>query len=171
MREGRSYLRWQRSSQKGTCPTGRQQAVLQADAVETGYGERFIAVPQMESDEAYRDMEDFIATVRNPHIRELLEVAITGRGAFRRFKDVLYNYPHEEKRWFAFKEARMVERVREWLEAHDIEPDGCRRRRTMTDEKPITLEAAVQQVIAELGWPNTRGRGGPTRTGYPPICS
>jgi|WetSurMetagenome_2_1015567.scaffolds.fasta_scaffold111942_2 hypothetical protein len=100
----------------------QQQAVLQADAVERGYGDRFIPVPQMDSHEAYRDMEDFSATVRNPHIRELLEVAITGRGAFRRFKDAFYNYPHEEKRWFAFKEARMVERVREWLEAHDIEP-------------------------------------------------
>jgi len=100
----------------------QQQAVLQADAVERGYGDRFIAVPQMDSHEAYGDMEDFIATIRNPHIRELLDVAIMGRGAFRRFKDVLYNYPHEEKRWFAFKEARMVERVREWLEAHDIEP-------------------------------------------------
>ena len=100
----------------------QRQAVLQADAVERGYGDRFIAVPQMDSHEAYRDMEDFITTIRNPHIRELLDVAITGRGAFHRFKDVLYNYPHEEKRWFAFKEARMVERVREWLTECDIEP-------------------------------------------------
>ena len=100
----------------------QQQAVLQAGAVKRGYGDRFIAVPQMDSHEAYCDMEDFITTIRNPQLRELLDVAITGRGAFRRFKDVLYNYPHEEKRWFAFKEARMVERVREWLEAHDIEP-------------------------------------------------
>lgn len=103
-------------------PEWQQQQLLVADAVEAGYGERFVAVPQVESGEAYRDMEDFITTIRNPRLRELLDVAITGRGAFRRFKDVLYNYPHEEKRWFAFKEARMVERVREWLEAHDIEP-------------------------------------------------
>jgi hypothetical protein len=103
-------------------PDWQRQAVLQADAVERGYGDRFLAVPQMGSHEAYRDMEDFIIIIRSPRLRELLDVAITGRGAFRRFKDVLYNYPHEEKRWFAFKEARMVERVREWLEAHDIEP-------------------------------------------------
>lgn len=103
-------------------PEWEKQAVLQADAVERGYGERFIRIPQVDSHEAYRDMEDFIATVRNPHLRELLEVAITGRGAFRRFKDVLYNYPHEEKRWFAFRDAQMVERVRAWLAEHDIEP-------------------------------------------------
>lgn len=103
-------------------PEWQKQAVREADAVERGYGTRFVTVPHVDSHQAYGDMEDFIETVRRPHIRELLEVAIIGRGAFRRFKDVLYNYPHEEKRWFAFKEARMVERVREWLEAHDIAP-------------------------------------------------
>lgn len=103
-------------------PDWQKQQVLAADAVERGYGTRFVAVPQVDSHEAYGDMEDFITTVYNPHIRELLEVAIMGRGAFRRFKDVLYNYPREEKRWFAFRDERMLERVREWLEEYDIEP-------------------------------------------------
>ncbi len=63
-------------------PDWQRQQLLVADQVERGYGERFIAVPQVDSHEAYRDMEDFIATVRSPHIRELLEVAITGRAHF-----------------------------------------------------------------------------------------
>jgi hypothetical protein len=103
-------------------PDWQKQMVLQANQVERGYETRFVAVPQVDSHEAYGDMVDFIATVRSLHIRELLEVAIMGRGAFRRFKDVLYNYPHEEKRWFAFKETRMLERVRAWLEGYGIEP-------------------------------------------------
>ncbi|PKO21169.1 MAG: hypothetical protein CVU38_16225 [Chloroflexi bacterium HGW-Chloroflexi-1] len=103
-------------------PDWQKQAVLEADAVERGYGTRFIAVPQMDSHEAYRDMEDFIATVRNDHIREVLDVAIMGRGAFRRFKDVLLSYPRERERWFAFRDARMAKRVCEWLADHDIEP-------------------------------------------------
>ena len=86
----------ERVAQQGL-PEWQQQQLLVADAVEIGYGERFVAVPQVESGEAYRDMDDFIATVRRPHLRELLDVAIIGRGAFRRFKDVLYTYPHEEK--------------------------------------------------------------------------
>ena len=89
-------------------PDWQKQAVRDADAVEAGCGERFIAVPQVDSHEAYGDMEDFIATVRNSRIRELLDVAIMGRGAFRRFKDVLYNYPREEQNWFAFRDARMI---------------------------------------------------------------
>src|SRR4030042_1695972 len=55
--------------------------------------ERYERIPQTESYEAYRDLEDLIATVDNKHLVDLLEVAIDGKGAFRRFKDVLLNYP------------------------------------------------------------------------------
>ena len=103
-------------------PDWQAQQLLVADAVEREYGSRFVAVPQVDSHKAYGDMEDFIATVRDPHLRELLDVAITGRGAFRRFKDVLLDYPRDEQRWFAFRDTKMVERVREWLAEHDIEP-------------------------------------------------
>ena len=51
-------------------------------------------------------MEDFIATVEGERLAELLEVAIKGKGAFRRFKDVLLNYPEERVRWFEFKDDR-----------------------------------------------------------------
>jgi hypothetical protein len=103
-------------------PEWQQQQLLVADAVEAGYGTRFVAVPQVESGEVYGDMEDFIATVSDPHLQELLDVAITGRGAFRRFKDVLFRYPSERERWFAFRDERMEQRMREWLEEYDIEP-------------------------------------------------
>ncbi|MGC9333965.1 MAG: UPF0158 family protein [Anaerolineae bacterium] len=45
-----------------------------------------------------------------------------GRGAFRRFKDLLARHPDVEKAWFAFKDARLQRRVADWLEYHDIEP-------------------------------------------------
>jgi hypothetical protein len=45
----------------------------------------------------------------------LLEVAIQGKGAFRRFKDVLARDPAEQQRWFAFQMERLNTRVREWL--------------------------------------------------------
>ena len=51
---------------------------------------------------------------------ELLEVAINGKGAFRRFKDVLLNYPEERERWFQFKDDRMKERALEWLDDIDV---------------------------------------------------
>jgi hypothetical protein len=78
--------------------------------------DRYEEIPKVESHEAYKDMEDFIATVRDKHLAELLEVAINGSGAFRRFKDVLLRYPEERERWFHFKDARMQERALEWLD-------------------------------------------------------
>ena len=68
--------------------------------------ERYERIPKAESHEGYRDMENFIATVDNERLAELLEVAINGKGAFRRFKDVLLNYPEERERWFKFKDER-----------------------------------------------------------------
>jgi len=84
--------------------------------------DRYEAIPRTESYEGYDDMADFIATVEDEHLAELLEVAINGRGAFRRFKDVLTRYPDERQRWFRFKDAKMRERALEWLESIGIIP-------------------------------------------------
>ena len=82
--------------------------------------ERYERIPKAESYEGYQNMVDFIATVDNEHLAELLEVAINGKGAFRRFKDVLLNYPEEMEKWFQFKDDRMEKRVLEWLEDIDV---------------------------------------------------
>jgi hypothetical protein len=78
--------------------------------------DRYERIPRAESHEGYEDMEDFIATIKDEHLAELLEVAINGRGAFRRFKDVLLRYPEERERWFQFKDERIEERARGWLD-------------------------------------------------------
>ncbi len=100
----------------------QKEEVRQAAAVEASYGTRFVEIPHLESYESYRDMEDFIVTVRDAHLRELLEVAIEGRGAFRRFKNVLERYPRERERWFTFQNDLMLQRAREWLESLGIAP-------------------------------------------------
>ena len=79
--------------------------------------DRYELIPKAESYEGYRDMQAFIATVEDDHLSELLEVAINGKGAFRRFKDVLLNYPKEREKWFEFKDARIQEQALEWLES------------------------------------------------------
>ena len=78
--------------------------------------ERYERIPSAESHEGYRDMVDFITTLENEHLAELLGVAIDGKGAFRRFKDVLLDHPEEDERWFRFKDDRMEARALEWLE-------------------------------------------------------
>ncbi|MBS3782214.1 MAG: hypothetical protein KGY66_08470 [Candidatus Thermoplasmatota archaeon] len=84
---------------------------------------RYIKVPSTDSREGYRDMQDFIQTVDDKDLREKLRIAIDGKGAFRRFKDVLKRYPEERERWFEFKDERTRKRVLEWLERQEIGSD------------------------------------------------
>ena len=96
--------------------------ILEADLVEQGYGTRYLCVERDDPYGDYRDMERFIGTVRDDRLSERLWDAIQGRGAFRRFKDLLARHPDVEEAWFAFKDARLRRRVANWLEFHNIEP-------------------------------------------------
>jgi Uncharacterised protein family (UPF0158) len=74
------------------------------------------------SHEGYRDMELFIATVQDPTIVDRLEIAIRGKGAFGRFKDVLSRWPDELQRYFLFSGERQRGRARAWLAAAGYRP-------------------------------------------------
>ena len=102
----------------------RHEAAPEAQQIQDGLGTRYLEVPQVDSFTGYNDMVEFIAAVEGDHLRELLEVAVRGKGAFRRFKDVLYEYPEFRQQWFDFKDEQMRQRVVRWLAAHYIEPGG-----------------------------------------------
>lgn len=67
------------------------------------------------SHDGYRDMEVFIAGIEDAVIADLLEVAIQGGGAFRRFKDTIGRWPDLSEAWFAFSDDRQRGRARAWL--------------------------------------------------------
>ena len=67
------------------------------------------------SNEGYADMAEFIEHVRDPRARDLLERAIDGRGAFRRFKDTLSEFPELQTAWFRFHDIRTERRAILWL--------------------------------------------------------
>lgn len=85
--------------------------------------ERYRPIPRQDSREGYEDMEDFISTLEDARLRELLETAIQGRGAFRRFKDTLQRYPKVQESWFAFQDKREKQRILEWLTDEGIEAE------------------------------------------------
>jgi Uncharacterised protein family (UPF0158) len=91
--------------------------------VEEGFGTRFIRIPQEETRDAYHDMEDFIETVRDGQLQERLSDAIRGRGAFRRFNDVLARHDAERERWFAFRAERVRQRICDWLAEEGVAPE------------------------------------------------
>jgi hypothetical protein len=91
------------------------------EEIETGLAEGYlIHIEPIESSVEYGWMVDFAESVTDR--REKLEVALDGRGAFRRFKNVLLDYPAERERWFAFHDSRVREAMNEWLADNGIEP-------------------------------------------------
>lgn len=76
--------------------------------------DRWLWVDCAGSRAGYRDMEWFIAGLDDDQVADRLSRAISGRGAFRRFKDVLSAWPDLMARWFAFAEDRQRGRARAW---------------------------------------------------------
>jgi hypothetical protein len=96
---------------------GRDDDVVSEDDIDTGLADgRLIAIEPLPSSVEYGWMEAFAGTIRDSHLRGQLESGLTGRGVFRRFKDVLAGWPKERERWFAFRGERVREAAREWLE-------------------------------------------------------
>lgn len=81
----------------------------------------YLRIDPVSSREQYRWMERFIATVEEDELRHRLTSAIDGKGAFRRFKDVLMSYPVDRERWFRFRSERLRACMEAWLDAHGVQ--------------------------------------------------
>src|SRR5688500_14561570 len=80
----------------------------------------YLRIDPVSSREQYRWMERFIPMVDDNELRGKLAQAIDGKGAFRRFKDVLMTYAADRERWFAFRSERLRTFMEAWLTAHAI---------------------------------------------------
>lgn len=95
-----------------------------SDFVETGKDEdedfedpdTWLWFESVGSDDGYRDMEVFIDNHSDRSRADLLTRAIEGRGASRRFKNVLDRRPDELQRWYLFSNDRRRGRARDWLD-------------------------------------------------------
>jgi len=80
----------------------------------------YLRIEPASSREQYRWMEKFVGSVEEPSLRERLLMSIDGKGAFRRFKDVLLAYPKERERWFSYRAELLHWHIQTWLEANEI---------------------------------------------------
>jgi hypothetical protein len=112
----------ERLQQRGL-PDWLREAVVEAIQIEAELGERYRRVPRSEAGDDYRAMQDFIETVGDARLRGRLWQAIEGRGAFRRFRDVLADHPREQERWYAWQADHHRRLVLAWLadEGIDVE--------------------------------------------------
>ncbi len=98
----------------GVLEDEQQRAVIVNDE------ERYIRVDPASSREQYCWMEHFVASIDDETLQERLVIAIDGKGAFRRFKDVLLHYPHERERWFNYRADKLHAYINEWIEEREF---------------------------------------------------
>jgi hypothetical protein len=111
--------------------TGHEDDEGSEEEIDAGLAEgRLLAIEPLPSSVQYDWMSEFAGSVADAALRRLLEVALDGSGAFRRFKDVLADSPAQRGRWFAFRGERLREAAREWLEENGIEPTAPPTRRS-----------------------------------------
>jgi Uncharacterised protein family (UPF0158) len=98
--------------------------------------DRWLYVERVGSRGGYRDMQLFIATVDDPAIGDRLEIAIRGKGAFRRFKEVLSRWPEELARYLLLSTERQRGRARAWLAAAGYRPVSTANTHVRAKDRP-----------------------------------
>ena len=133
-----------------TITTGDPEAVINRQQVSENI-RNFLRVEPASSREQYRWMERFVGSVVDEPLRERLIISIDGKGAFRRFKDVLLAYPAERERWFSYRADLLHWHIQNWLESHEISP---------TNDPPWGTVEAPQELPA-VGRPVVHGTEAP----------
>lgn len=113
-----------------------------------------IVVEPVSSRDQYRWMERFIETTEDAELRDRLTAAIDGKGAFRRFKDVLLSYPDERERWFQFRQDLLKVEMDGWLASLNIEAVT-----PPAPEPPPPDEAATAETVAAAEGAAARSAG------------
>lgn len=90
-------------------------ALVEEDAVNEEYSERYFELPAWDSADGFKLREEFVDHINVPAAKaELQSVLHSGRGVFKNFRNVLKKYPEVEKRWFLFKNRKMTVYINEW---------------------------------------------------------
>ena len=82
--------------------------------------QNYIRVEAASSREQYKWMERFVGSVVDDALRERLLISIDGKGAFRRFKDVLLAFPVERERWFNYRSNLLHWHIQQWFERNQL---------------------------------------------------
>lgn len=125
----------------------------------------YLRIDPVSSREQYRWMERFIPMVDDAELRGKLAHAIDGKGAFRRFKDVLMTYAADRERWFAFRSERLRTFMEAWLNAHAIQAVP---RPGWSDSPPASAEEPSPESLAPVSPNNVEAAPAPALADEPP---
>lgn len=101
-------------------PEWQHKIIAIAKEIFLGESKDYISLPDDFDINEYHMMQQFIGTVSDDNIAQTLSISIKGSGAFRRFKEHLYQYEIQDK-WFAYRDNEYKQIAIEWCRDNDIE--------------------------------------------------
>ena len=90
------------------------------ECIENDEDHRYLALPSEFDIHEYEIMEDYINELDDNGLARRLAGAIRGRGAFRRFKNILIDQGKIQS-WYDYRDQYYWQFARKWCRAHDIE--------------------------------------------------
>jgi nicotinamidase-related amidase len=122
----------------------------------------WLPVPPRPSREGYQTMQHFVEQLDDQELKQKLSVVLVGRGAFRRFKDILLDVPEQRQSWFAFKDTAVYAYITGWLEEEGFEdvqppPQSSRSKfseavRRSSPIRPVLIQGVDEPEIDEAQW-------------------
>lgn len=85
--------------------------------------QRYIAIEAVPSRIQYQWLDGFIRGIEDEALRHRMEAAINGKGAFRRFKDILNTDQELRRQWFEYRDLAMRQRIVEWIKELGIDAE------------------------------------------------
>ena len=101
----------------------------------------------------YGIMSDFIGLVEDINVAGRLRTAISGKGAFRRFREAVDEDDTLRRRWLGYRTKRHYHLALDWLHAHGLKPEGIKP--SDFDWEPPAHEAASAEHAAVAPGPTT----------------
>src|ERR1041384_2877195 len=102
-----------------TITSGDPEASINRQSVSENI-RNFLRCEPASSREQYLWSDRFVGAVIDEPLRERQIISIDGKGAFRRFKDVLLAYPAERERWVSYRADLLHWHISQWLAQHEI---------------------------------------------------
>jgi len=85
---------------------------------------QFVRIPRLPEQEGVRIRKEYITNIKdNEDLCDKLEKTLLGRGALKRFVDILRVYPGYYRDWLDFKNKEILKRIKTWSREADIEFD------------------------------------------------
>lgn len=82
--------------------------------------ERFLQIPNLDMGSEKRILLDFMSTVENAELEQMLQHAMSGKKPYCKTSDVLAFFPDEHERLMEMKDDFVTVKVKNWLEANEI---------------------------------------------------